>query len=331
MQPSVAVITTVYNEDVLLPIWLRYYGSHLGREHLYVIDDGSTDGSTTGLDGVNVIRLERSPIDQDSRVLSISLFHAEMLRHYDAVIFTDVDEFLVVDPLVRLGLVDYIARHAGAHTNALGFDIIHNQFAEPAYSHEIGVFGQRRYLKFSRAYCKQLIHKQPVLWSPGFHNSNCPVDLGVGLYLFHLRALDYELSRRRINNRNTLAWSQRSLDKGQGVQNRLSDVAYLRMFFMEAAEAFGLAAPEPHFNTLATAAAQAIAASTRLGSPLFKDLHNQLLTLPSRFRDTLPAVADRQGTDAQRGPALVAAADARRMYFDARERSVRNGLGFGER
>lgn len=330
MQPSIAIITTVYNEDVLLPIWLRYYGAHLGREHLYVIDDGSNDGSTTGLEGVNVIRLERTPIDQDSRAFTVSLFHQEMLKHYDVVIFTDVDEMLVVDPLVKLGLVDYIAKHAGAHTNALGFDILHNQFGEPAYRPELGVFQQRRYLEFALPYCKQLIHREPVLWMPGFHHSNKVRTFGVGLYLFHLRALDYELSRKRINNRNKLAWSERSLKKGQGEQNRLSDVEYLKTYFLDSPEDFLEAVPEAHFNKVAARAAQAVAEDTPVTAPIYVDLHNQLLTLPARFRDVLPAVMDSRIQDADRGPAKVPEAEAQAIYLNVRDTVIRRKLRFGE-
>jgi glycosyltransferase involved in cell wall biosynthesis len=330
MQPSIAIITTVYNEDVLLPIWLRYYGAHLGREHLYVIDDGSNDGSTTGLDGVNVIRLERAPIDQDSRAFTVSLFHREMLKHYDVVIFTDVDEFLVVDPLAKLGLADYIARHTGAHTNALGFDIVHNQFDEPTYAPELGVFQQRRYLEFSRPYCKQLIHRQEVMWMPGFHYTNHSINVGVGIYLFHLRALDYELSRKRINNRNKLPWSERSLAKGQGAQNRLGEVEYLRAYFLDSPEDFELAAPETHFNKVAARAAQIIADNTPLDSTIYADLHNQLLSLPARFRNTLPAVMDKGVVDADRGPARVSSADAQQMYLGARDTVISTGMGFKE-
>lgn len=327
MQPSVAIITMVYNEDVLLPIWLRYYGAHLGREHLYVIDDGSNDGSTAGLDGVNVIRLERAPIDEDNRSLAISLFHERMLRHYDVVIFTDVDEILVPDPLTKLGLLEYIARHTGAHTNAIGFDVIHNQFAEPEYSHALGVFGQRRYLKFTRSYCKQLIHRQPVTWGPGFHMTNHEPEVGVGLYLFHLRALDYELSRNRINNRNKLAWSERSLQKGQSVQIRMSDVDYLKTFFMEAASSFEQAAPESDFNSLVARVAEFIPALP-MRDNVFKGFGQPLLTLPGRFRDTMPAVLNAPVRDPQRGPARVSAADAQAMYLAVRDRISREGLAY---
>ena len=330
MQPSIAIITTVYNEDVLLPIWLRYYGAHLGREHLYVIDDGSNDGSTTGLDGVNVIRLERAPIDQDSRAFTVSLFHREMLKHYDVVIFTDVDEFLVVDPLVKLGLADYIGKHAGAHTNAIGFDVIHNQFDEAIYSPDLGVFRQRRYLKFTRAYCKQLIHREPVLWMPGFHYTNMSRSPGVGLYLFHLRAVDYELSRRRINNRNKLAWSERSLRKGQGAQNRLDEAEYLRAHHLDSRDLFQTAAAEGAFQTVAVRAAQLIGSQLQNTDPQFGPLETPLLTLPTRFRDALPPVSGTEIADAQRGPAKVPAAEAQRLYLETRDTVIRKQLRFGE-
>ena len=327
MQPSIAIITMVYNEDVLLPIWLRYYGAHLGREHLYVIDDGSNDGSTTGLEGVNVIRLERAPIDEDNRSLAIGLFHEQMLKQYDVVIFTDVDELLVPDPLTKLGLVDYIARHAGAHTNAIGLEIIHNQFDEPVYSQEIGVFGQRRYVRFSRFYCKQLIHRQPVTWVPGFHSTNHEPVVGVGLYLFHLRSLDYELSRKRVSNWNNLAWSERSLRKGQGAQIRMSDVDYLKTHFLGAASAFDRAASESEFNDFVARVAHLIP-RLPIGDGVFAGLGQPLLTLPARFRDTLPAVVHATVQDAERGPAKVPAADAQAMYFAARDRIRREGLRY---
>lgn len=328
MRPSIAIITTVYNEDVLLPLWLRYYGAQLGREHLYIIDDGSTDGSVTGLSGVNVIRLEREPIDQDTRALAVSLFHNALQQHYDAVIFADVDEFLVIDPLLGLGLADYVGRHAGAHTNALGLNLVHNQFVEPPYTSDQPVLAQRSFAEFSRGYCKQLIHKEPVFWLPGFHNTNQKTSLGVGLYLFHLRALDYELSRKRINNRNRLPWSERALQLGQGEQNRLADTDYLRQFFHDHPRAFEAALPQSAFNTTAMKAAGLIAASRPLDDPSFRQLEAPVLTVPSRFSDSLPAATSTTPGDADRGPALVSAEQAAQYYHDGRERIRHKGMSY---
>ena len=40
------VFTIVHNEDVMLPIWLRYYAKNVGAEHLWVLDHNTNDGST---------------------------------------------------------------------------------------------------------------------------------------------------------------------------------------------------------------------------------------------------------------------------------------------
>ncbi|MBV8156265.1 MAG: hypothetical protein JO278_01335, partial [Dyella sp.] len=63
---KVAAFTMVYNESLNLPIWLRYYGSLLGRENLFVLDDGSDDRSTETL-SCNRIRLPRCDKDEVRR------------------------------------------------------------------------------------------------------------------------------------------------------------------------------------------------------------------------------------------------------------------------
>jgi len=38
-------MTMVFNERIFLPIWLAHYGVQFGYENLFIIDDGSNDGS----------------------------------------------------------------------------------------------------------------------------------------------------------------------------------------------------------------------------------------------------------------------------------------------
>lgn len=314
MQHGIAVITTVYNEAVLLPLWLRYYGAQFGRAHLYVIDDGSTDGCADNLDGVNVIRIEREPIDENNRALAISLFHNALQKHYDAVIYTDVDEFLIVDPLLRLGLGDYIHKHAGMHTNALGFDLVHNHFVEPAYSADVPALHTRAYARFARPYCKPLIHKQDVMWTPGFHGTNGRTNLGVGLYLFHLRALDYELSRQRIRDRNQLAWSERSYTLRQGSHVRLDEEAYLRSFYAADPAVFDDALPADRFKEVAMRAANLMAQNATVASGAYQPLESRVLTIPARFRDSLPAVNAPWPSEMPPGPARLRAVEATEIF-----------------
>ena len=41
-----AVFTFVHNENVMLPIWLRYYVKNVGAEHLWVLDHNTDDDIT---------------------------------------------------------------------------------------------------------------------------------------------------------------------------------------------------------------------------------------------------------------------------------------------
>ncbi|WP_421761982.1 glycosyltransferase family 2 protein [Devosia sp.] len=286
-QYRVAVICTVYNEAILLPLWLTYYGSLFGLDNLYLIDDGSTDGSTDNLGGVNVIKIDQAEIDQDLRCRDVSFFHNEIKRLYDAVIYVDIDEFLVPDPLFGVGLRDYIERTALDHFNAVGLNVIQHISDEPDYSPSRGVFEQRRFVQFERGYCKQLIHKAPVFWGIGFHNTTEPVAMAAGLYLFHLRAMDVTISKARINGRNKLAWSEGSLRNDLGWQNRLDEDAYLERFYIFDEARFAAAVPASKFNSQMVSIASLVQTSPKdIGQ--FRELEHEVLTLPPRFTEALP-------------------------------------------
>lgn len=227
---KIAVITTVYNEDVFLPIWLRHYGGLLGYQNLYVIDDGSTDGSTSNIGPVNVVHRPKAAIDQYIRAATVSELLNELLAHYEIVIFTDVDELLVLDPLLKRDLGDHLLQVPAKHMNAFGLNVLHDPLSEPAYDPNHPILKQRRWLQYERGYCKQLVHKDPAYFFPGFHRTTSPTNMIPGLYLFHLRACDYNTSHKRITRRNNLDWSDRSLSANHGVQNRLSADVYLEAY-----------------------------------------------------------------------------------------------------
>jgi glycosyltransferase involved in cell wall biosynthesis len=172
MKAALAIVTMVYNEPVFLPVWLRHYGAQAGAAHCYVVDHGSTDGSTrpAATGEASVIRIPRSPQDDAVRTGFIADFCASLLSWYDAVIYTDVDELLVADPDAAPSLPAFAAGlAAGAVVTAIGLDVIHVPDEEPALDWSRPLGRQRLWARFSSAMCKPVLIRRRVAWAPGFH------------------------------------------------------------------------------------------------------------------------------------------------------------------
>ncbi len=324
---TAAAFTMVRDEATFLPIWLRHYGDALGRAHLFVIDDNSSDGSTDGLGEVNLIRLDPAPFDEERRAQTVSFMLEELLRFYDVVIFSDVDELLIVDPLLKLGLRNYLERHAGTHTNAIGLNLIHNRFEEPDYTPALGVLTQRRFASFDPAYCKQLIHREPVIWMPGFHLTSKPVSTGVGLYLFHLRALDHETSRRRVRRLSDRQWADASIRKQLSNHLRMDEADYLAQFYPQDPDLFRAALPERDFNGHIAKVAALRADGAGMETPELRALATPMLNVPARFLSAVAPVAA-QDAAPNHGPCRVAGVTPSELYRRAAKRVVTSGIRY---
>jgi hypothetical protein len=228
---KIAAITMVFNERVFLPIWLNHYGQTLGYEHLFVIDDGSTDGSTDDPRILHRIRKQKTPLDEDDRARLISRFHAELLEFYDVVIYTDADEIIVVDPAAGLSLGDYLRAGDAPYVSPAGLNVLHRVDAEPPLDFAQPLFAQRHYAQFNPFYCKPLIARIPMEWSPGFHASQYGPHYDANLLLFHLRAMDFALARERIKTLNTVVFSENAIRQRHGSHFRLQQDDYLRELF----------------------------------------------------------------------------------------------------
>ncbi len=206
--PRLAAITMVRDEADLLPLWLRHYAEQCGGpENLYVIDDGSSDGSTDALD-CSVIRLP--PLGgahfERSRMTMVSGLAAGLLSRYDAVLFADADEFLVADPGSFGGLRDLVAARADRDViGAMTLNVVHDVRREPALDLGAPILAQRRWAKFVPLMCKPAIHRRPVPWQAASHGTSVPYDPDPDLYLFHLKFADEALLRAAGDRRKVLA------------------------------------------------------------------------------------------------------------------------------
>lgn len=268
---SFAVITMVFNENIFLPIWLNHYGSLFGFENLFVIDDGSDDGCCQDARVRNLIRKNRSVLDEIDRAQFISYFHAALLEYFDTVIYTDVDELLVVDPRAAESLRAYLIDSKDDYKTVIGFNVVQRITNERALDFEKPLFEQRRYVEFDPTYCKTLISRIPTYWGPGFHRIRAAPRYDSNVFLFHLRAVDVEIAKHRIRNFNTVRSSDRDLLRGHSFQFRLSESEYVEQWFPTSEESFENAHPDLEF----------------IQDLLSTKPQNLLAVLPSRFSKSI--------------------------------------------
>ena len=192
---SACAITMVWNEAERLPRWIAHYGAALGRENLFVLDDGSDDGSTADLGPANVIRHARRPFDERARAEQLSRFATERLADYRTVVVCDVDELLI--PFDGAPLAQALEAAAPEVVTAIGLDVMHKLDSEEPLHAEEPLLAQRRHARLNPTYCKPLVTRAPIRWRPGLHFSDHPIAFS-GLLLLHLRYADLASGLARL-------------------------------------------------------------------------------------------------------------------------------------
>jgi hypothetical protein len=220
----------VHNESFFLPRWLEYYGNQFGPENLFVLDHGSTDGSTEGLRGTNRIRLPRTEFDDEQRTNFVSDLIKGFLRFWDIAIYTDCDEFLVPDPLMFEGLRDYCARMIRPASYSCAVDVRQLLGVEPPINPDAPILGQRRFCRLRLSMSKPLITRVPIRWNPGFHCSDQKPGMDPNLILFHLKYIDLKMCLDRLAYTREMQWSEKSLRLGRGKHQRSDDEAMIGRF-----------------------------------------------------------------------------------------------------
>ncbi len=217
----VAAVTMVYNEPEYLPIWLRHYAKHVGIENCYVIDHGSTDGSTSGLKDCTVVRIPRSPYDPVKQSAFNSRFCSGLLCWYDRVLYSDVDELVLPDPRYARTLREYTQRPLPDVLNVIGLNVVHRPDREPPLDLTRPVTLQRPYVLACSPMCKPLLIARDVVWAGGSHSADAVVAFD-HLYCFHLRWFDLPIGLKRIARTRAMAWAQ----PDAGGHSRVADTEF---------------------------------------------------------------------------------------------------------
>lgn len=231
-----AIFVMVKNEDVFLPIWLKYYTRYIDGNDIYVFDHQSIDGSVQKClknFTFNVIQLDY-PFSFDHIWFK---FVAETVQkilfdHYEYVIFTDVDEIILPDLNKYSGLDDYIQKLDKNYVRCIGYELIHLPHKEKPFNPSKSVLSQRRFVYRTDWYNKTLISNQSLNWDIGFHFVQNPeLYFDNDLMLIHIHKLDFDLCWKTSFERARLRWPLEDLINNRGWQNRITDIDKFRDYY----------------------------------------------------------------------------------------------------
>jgi len=237
MKKNQAVFTMVYNESVFLPLWLKYYSQFFAPEDIYVLDHGSTDGSTGGTTAYNCIPVPGEVIDAEMQRNIVQQKQHELISEYEIVLYTDVDEMVVPSPergdlgkyleFFRCEAIQY------EYTNCNGFELLHMKESEPPLDVTRPIMPQRsHWFPNDDFLSKPLLARIPMEWDLGCHSTPKGKRQDFDLYLIHLHRVDYDLCLARHNSINQRPRCHQDMKNGWSDQRHIVDpVAFHAWFY----------------------------------------------------------------------------------------------------
>jgi hypothetical protein len=195
-RPLLAAVTIVRDEAIFLPIWLRYYSSQVDSVDIYIIDNDSSDGSTSGLQHHVIKASSDTYCSHNWIIATVKAVVSKLLEAgYQYVLFAEADEFVIPSPTIYPdGLYGYVSQMGSSVARATGYDLFHDHILYPApIDLSRPILSQRGQWHPAPMYSKHVITNIALDWDPGFHTANYYRDLKPDehLYLLHLKLFDY--------------------------------------------------------------------------------------------------------------------------------------------
>ena len=203
----------VRDDHFFLRKWVEYYGTQLGRDNLRIYFDGEDQVIPDFCDGLHAElkpRIEGKVVKGDKgRIGFLSQKASSLMENeaYDLVIGTDVDEFLVVEPRLGVGLSEYLnSLNIRCSVSGLGVDVGQNLDSESAIDASRPFLAQRGYAYLCSRYTKPSVIATPVRWGSGFHRvKGHGYTIDRNLFLFHFGSVDFGLIKARMANDDLLS------------------------------------------------------------------------------------------------------------------------------
>lgn len=207
---KICAITMARNDAFFLEHWIAYYGAILGEENLYIYLDGMDQPIPPNSGKANITHCERVigqvAASDRGRINRISDMASTLLKHYDLVIGTDADEFLILDPDTKETLPSYLSKlDIKCSVSGLGLDVGQKLGDETTIDGNLPFLSQRSYAVISSRYTKPVVLAKPVRWGAGFHRvkgHNFKIDHN--LYLLHFGMFDMEMLKARFQDKDRM-------------------------------------------------------------------------------------------------------------------------------
>lgn len=227
MTPNNIKAITMVRNDRFLRKWVEYYGSQLGRDNLYVFFDGEDQEVPEFCSGVHTQKVPKMQGDvvstERQRSRFISARAAELFEQgAEMVIATDADEFLVVDPDLRMSLPEFLMSLPGHRCHSgLGVDVLQHLQTESKIDFSRPLLSQRHRGWLYSRYTKPSVITCPRIWGGGCHRVKGEnFHIAKGLYLFHFGGVDLEYLREISLDEARVAngWTRHQLKRQRAIE-----------------------------------------------------------------------------------------------------------------
>lgn len=234
-----AAFTIVRDEAFWLPLWVKYYSRYFRPEDIYVLDNGTVDGSTANLPVQVIPKPSEYAFNHKWLRDTVQGFQHELLTRYQTVLFAEVDEFLW-HPNGLDALIDSMETNKIDAVRASGHHIVQDLDTEPVLDPALPFLTQRQFWTNGAfgypSFDKTLISRVPLHWDLGFHWLLTPCEgakYEPDLRLMHLHYLDYNVVFQRHLARAQMKWSPTDKKNGWGWQNAVADEEKLKGGFRQ--------------------------------------------------------------------------------------------------
>jgi hypothetical protein len=238
MRKPLAIFTIVKDEPEFLPVWCDHYINHGYGSDLFILDNHSDDNlalEDAVARDIRVVSVFNDEVDHDWMLKTVQDFQHFLLNSYEAVLFVEVDEFVLTDPASHYtNLVEYAADMVQPVVRCTGFEVVHQIGEEDQALIQSRMLEHRGWWYPTTQYSKPLLSRVPMMWCKGFHESilvpHKTISVDPNLLLVHLHKLDYAVARRRLERFRNRKWSKADIAAGAGFQNRCSDEEFEKWF-----------------------------------------------------------------------------------------------------